>query len=154
MADATSGRGAVPPSASHTTSTKTAPSTPASVGATNVGAPPVLEFHPRTRAETPPVVQSSPGAGTYSTVPPAPPKATPVIPLDDEPAKSSIDYSRLRISDNKSFSEAYIEAVDLNDQASRLKDEEQVALRSLQMIHNVSSPTFAPYTFSDILPLQ
>ena len=96
--------------------------------------------------ETPPVIQSSPGTGTYSTVPPAPTKATPVIPLDDEPAKSSIDYSRLRISDNKSFSEAYIEAVKLN--------EEQVALRSLQMIHNVSSPSCALYTFSDILLLQ
>ena len=154
MADATSGRGAVPPSASHTTSTKMAPSTPASAGATNVGAPPVPEFHPRTRAETPPVVQSSSGAGTHPTMPQAPPKAAPVIPLDDEPAKSSIDYSRLRISDNKSFSEAYIEAVELNDQASRLKDEEQVALRSLQMIHNLSSPTCALFTCSAILLLQ
>ena len=154
MADATSGRGTVPPSTSQTTSTRTAPSTPASAGATNVGAPPVPESHPRTRVETPPVIQSSSGTGTYSTLPQAPQKATPVIPLDDEPARSSIDYSRLRISDNKSFSEAYIEAVELNDQASRLKDEEQVALRSLQMIHNVSSPTCALYTFSDILPLQ
>ena len=83
-------------------------------------------------------VQSSSETRTYTAAPEAPPafqKATP------EPAKSSIDYSRLRISDDKSFSEAYIEAVELNDQASRLKDEEQMALRSLQMIHHVSSLT-------------
>ena len=154
MADATSGRGAVPPSTSQTTSTRTAPSTPASAGATNAEAPTVPESHPRTRVETPPVIQSSSGTGTYSTLPQAPQKSTPVIPLDDEPAKSSIDYSRLRISDNKSFSEAYIEAVELNDQASRLKDEEQVALRSLQMIHNVSSLTSTLHTFSASLLLQ
>ena len=97
--------------------------------------------------ESPLVIQSSSGTGTPTTVPqgtPAPQKATP------EPAKSSIDYSRLRISDDKSFSEAYIEAVELNDQASRLKDEEQMALRSLQMIHHVSSLTSTLYTFSII----
>ena len=156
MADATSGRGAIPPSTSQTTSTRTAPSTPASAGATNAGAPPIPESHPRTRVETPSVIQSSSGTGTPTTVPQAPPaspKATPVIHLHDEPARSSIDYSRLRISDNKSFSEAYIEAVELNDQASRLKDEEQVALRSLQMIHNVSSLTSTLHTFSASLLL-
>ena len=42
------------------------------------------------------------------------------------------------VADNKFFSEAWIEAVDLNDQAAKLKDDEQLALRSLQMIHNVS----------------
>ena len=142
MTDVTSGRGAVPPSTSQTTSTRTAPSTPASTGATNTATPPVPESITRTRQETPLVVQSSPRTGTPTTAPQAPPasqKATPVIQLNDEPARSSIDYSRLRISDNKSFSEAYIESVELNDQASRLKDEEKVALRSLQMIHNVSS---------------
>ena len=157
MADTTSTCGAVPPSTSQTTSTRTAPSTPASAGATNAATPPVPESHPRTRVETPPVIQSSSWTGTYSTVPQAPPaspKTTPVIHLNDEPAKSSIDYSQLRISDNKSFSEAYIEAVELNDQASRLKDEEQVALRSLQMIHNVSSLTSTLYTFSASLLLQ
>ena len=140
MTDVTSGRGAVPPSTSQTTSTRTAPS--ASV--TNTGTPPVPESQPRTRVETPPVIQSSSGTGTYTNVPQAPSapqKATHVIPLNEEPASSSIDYSRLRISDNKSFSEAYIEAVELNDQASRLKDEEQMALRSLQMIHHVISLT-------------
>ena len=70
--------------------------------------------------------------------PPAPQKAASAAHLIDEPAKSSIDYSRLRVSDNKSFSEAWIEAIDLNDQAARLKDDEQLALRALQMIHNVS----------------
>ena len=137
----TSSRGAVPPSTSQTTSTKTAPSTPASAGATATATPPVPESHPRTRAETPLVVQSSSGTRTPTTVPQAPPtsqKATPMAQLADEPAKSSIDYSRLRISDDKSFSEAYIEAVELNDQSARLKDEEQLALRSLQTIHNVS----------------
>ena len=62
----------------------------------------------------------------------------------DKPAKSSIDYSRLRVADNKSFSEAWIEAVDLNDQAAKLKDDEQLALRSLQLIHNVSFLTSSP----------
>ena len=81
------------------------------------------------------MVQSSSETRTQTTAPqasPAPQKATP------EPAKSSIDYSRLRISDDKSFSEAWIEAIELNDQAARLKDDEQLALRSLQMIHNVN----------------
>ena len=96
--------------------------------------PPVPESHPETRVETPLVIQSSSGAA--------------------EPAKSSTDYSRLRISDDKSFNEAYIEAVELNDQASRLKDEEQAALRSLEMIHNVSALTCTPYVFSVNLLLQ
>ena len=140
MADVTSARGAVPPSTSQT-STRTAPSTPASAGATTTATPPVPESIPRTRVETPLVVQSSTGTGTPTTAPQAPPpsqKATPVAQLIDEPSKPSIDYSRLRISDDKSFSEAYIEAVELNDQSARLKDEEQLALRSLQTIHNVS----------------
>ena len=97
--------------------------------------------------ETPLVVQSSSETRTQTTAPqasPPPQKTTP------EPAKSSIDYNRLRISDDKSFSEAYIEAVELNDQASRLKDEEQMALRSLQMIHHVSSLTSTLYSFSII----
>ena len=86
------------------------------------------------------MIQSSSETRAHPTAPeasPTPQKATP------EPAKSSIDYSRLRISDDKSFSEAFIEAVELNDQASRLKDEEQAALRSLQMIHHVSALTSA-----------
>ena len=107
--------------------------------------------------ETPLVVQSSSGTGTPTAVPQAPPalqKAAPTSQLNTEPTKSSIEYSRLRISDDKSFTEAYIEAVELNDQASRLKDEEQTALRSLQMIHNVSSLTSTLYTFSVNLLLQ
>ena len=103
------------------------------------------------------MVQSTSGTGTPTTVPQAPPasqKATPITQLNDEPARSSIDYSRLRISDDKSFSEAYIEAVELNDQSARLKDEEQLALRSLQIIHNVSSLTSTIYTFSASLLLQ
>ena len=107
MTDVTSGRGAVPPSTSQTTSTRTAPSTPASVGVTNTATSPVPESQPRSRVETPPVIQSSSGTGTYTTVtqaPSAPQKATPVIQLNDEPTRSSVNYSRLRISDNKSFS--------------------------------------------------
>ena len=42
------------------------------------------------------------------------------------------------MADSKSFSEAWIEAIELNDQAAKLKDDEQLALRSLQLIHNVS----------------
>ena len=91
--------------------------------------------------ETPLLVQSSSGTRTPTIMPQAPPtsqKETPAAQLTDEPAKSSIDYSQLQISDDKSFSEAWIEAVELNDQSARLKDEEQLALRSLQTIHNVS----------------
>ena len=75
----------------------------------------------------------------------APPKAAPVAQPSDKPAKSSIDYSRLRVADNLSFSEAWAEAVDLNDQSARLKDDEQAALRSLHMIHNVSLTTSTLY---------
>ena len=140
----TSSRGAVPPSTSQSTSTKTAPSTPATAGATTTGTPPIPESAAGTRVETPLVIPSPSGAGTPTTAPKAPPapqKATPTAQLNTQPAKSSTDYSRLRISDDKSFNEAYIEAVELNNQASRLKDEEQMALRSLQMIHNVSALT-------------
>ena len=87
------------------------------------------------------MAQSSSGTKTpviMPQAPPAPQKAASAAQLNDEPAKSSIDYSRLRVADNKSFSEAWIEAIELNDQAARLKDDEQLALRSLQMIHNVS----------------
>ena len=141
MADVTSARGSVPPSTSQTTSTRTAPSAPASTGVTICTTPNVPESLTRTRGKTTLVVQSSSGTKTPTTVPQAPPaprRAAPADHLNDEPAKSSIDYSRLRVADNKSFSEAWIEAVDLNDQAARLKDDEQLALRALQMIHNVS----------------
>ena len=138
-------------------STKTAPSTPASAGATAATTPPVPESAARTRVESPKIAQPTSKAGTYTfapQAPPAPQKATPTTQVDTEPAKSSIDYSRLRISDDKSFNEAYIEAVELNDQASRLKDDEQAALRSLQMIHNVSALTCALCIFFICLLLQ
>ena len=143
MADVTSARESVPPSASQTTSTRTAPSTPASADATITTAPTIPESLPRTRGEAPLVVQSSSGTETPMAIPqpsPAPHQAASTTQLN-EPAKSSIDYSRLQVADNKSFSEAWIEAIDLNDQATRLKDDEQLALRSLQLIHNVSFPT-------------
>ena len=103
------------------------------------------------------MIPSSSGAGTPTTTPQAPPsqeKAAPTSQLNTKPAKSSTDYSRLWISDDKSFNEAYIEAIELNDQASKLKDEEQAALRSLQMIHNVSALTSTLYIFSVNLLLQ
>ena len=140
----TSSRGAVPPSTSQTTSTKTAPSTPATAGVTTATTPPVPESATRTRVESPLVIPSSSEAGTYISAPQAPPapqESIPTAQVHTEPAKSATDYSRLRISDDKSFNEAYIEAVELNDQASRLKDEEQAALRTLQMVHNVSVST-------------
>ena len=87
------------------------------------------------------MAQSSSGTKTPVIVPQAPPapqKAASATQLNDEPAKSSIDYSRLRVADNKSFSEAWVKSIELKDQAARLKDDEQLALRSLQMIHNVS----------------
>ena len=118
MANVTSAHGTVPPSASQMTSTRTTPSTPASAGVTTTTAPTVPESLPRTRVETPLVVQSSSGTGTPTIVPQAPPapqKEASAAHLIDEPAKSSIDYSRLRVSDDKSFSEAWIEAIELND---------------------------------------
>ena len=153
----TSSRGVVPPSTSQTTSTKTAPSTPATAGATANTTPPVPESAARTRVESLMITQSPSEAGTHTSAPKAPPapqKAAPTAQLNTEPAKSSTDYSRLRISDDKSFNEAYIEAVELNDQASRLKDEEQAALRSLEMIHNVSALTCTLYIFFVSLLLQ
>ena len=141
MTDVTSSRETVPPSTSQTTSTRTVPSAPASAGVTICATPTVPESLTRTRGKTPLVVQSSSGTKTPMTVPQAPPaprKAAPADHLNDEPTKSSIDYSRLRVADNKSLSEAWIEAIELNDQAARLKDDEQLALRALQMIHNVS----------------
>ena len=153
----TSSRGAAPPSTSQTTSTKTAPSTPAPTGAAAAATPPAPESAARTRVESPLVIPSSSEAGTHISAPQAPPapqESTPTVQLHTEPAKSATDYSRLRISDDKSFNEAYIEAVELNDQASRLKDEEQAALRSLEMVHNVSTLTCTLYVFSVNLLLQ
>ena len=147
MTDVTSGRGPAPPSASQTTSTRTGPSTAASAGATT--APIIPESPSRTRAATPQIVQPSSGTETPDAAPqdqPAPSKATPTAPPNIK-TKSSTDYSRLRVSDNMSFFEAYAEAVDLNDQSARLKDDEQAALRSLHMIHTVSLLTFALYAF-------
>ena len=140
MADVTSARGSVPPSASHTTSTRTAPSTPASADVNITTAPTIPESLPETRVEAPLVVQSSSGTKTPAAIPQhssTPHQAASVDQLN-EPAKSSLDYSRLRVADNKSFSKAWIKIVELNDKSARLKDEEQLALRSLQMIHNVS----------------
>ena len=141
MVEVTSSRGAAPPSTSQTTSTKTAPSTPAPTGSATT-TPPVPESVARTRVESPFVIPSPSEGGTHTSdlqALPAHQESTPTAQLNTEPAKSTTDYSRLRISDDKSFNEAYIEAVELNDQASRLKDEEQMALRSLQMTHNVSA---------------
>ena len=95
-ADVTSARGTVPPSTSQTTSTRTAPSTPASAGVTITIAPTIPESLPRTRGETPLVVQSSSGTETPMIVPQAPPapqKAASAAQLNDEPAKSPICYS-------------------------------------------------------------
>ena len=147
MADVTSGRGPVPPSTSQTTSTRTGPSTAASAGATT--APTIPESPSRTRAATPQIVQPSSGTETPDTAPqthPAPMKPTPATSPNIK-TKSTTDYSRLRVADNMSFSEAYAEAIDLNDQSARLKDDEQAALRSLHMIHSVSSLTCTLYTF-------
>ena len=146
MTDVTASRGSVPPSTSQTTGTRTAPSTPASAGATTT-TPIILESPSRTRGVTPLVIPSSSRTEIPTAIPHFPPRATPVAQPNDKPAKSSVDYSRLRVADNMSFSEAYAEAVDLNDQSTRLKDDEQAALRSLHMIHNVSSLTSPLYAF-------
>ena len=140
MADVTSTRGSVPPSASHSTSTRTAPSTPASAGVNITTAPTIPESLPETRVGAPLVIQSSSGTGTPVAIAQPSPALHQAASADqpNEPAKSSIDYRRLRVADNKSFSEAWIEAVELNDQAAKLKDDEQLALRSLQLIHDVS----------------
>ena len=149
MVDVTSGRGPVPPSASETTSTRTGPSIAASAGATTT--PTIPESPSRTRAATPTIVQPCSGAATPDTAPqthPAPVKPTPTTSPNIK-VKSSTDYSRLRVADNMSFSEAFAEAIDLNDQSARLKDDEQAALRSLHMVHEVSSLTFYLLCFLD-----
>ena len=133
---------------------RSGPSTAASAGVTT--APTIPESPSRTRAATPQIVQPSSGTETPDTAPqthPAPVKPTPATSPNIK-IKSSTDYSRLWVADNMSFFEAYAEAVDLNDQSARLKDDEQAALRSLHMIHNVSSLTSTSLCFPGIILSQ
>ena len=53
-----------------------------------------------------------------------------------------IDYSRLRVGENKSFTDAWDEAFKLNEEAARVKGEELASLMALKMIHAVSPSTF------------
>ena len=52
-----------------------------------------------------------------------------------EPA---VDYSRLRLGENKSFVEAWEEAFKWNEEAARVKGEELASLMALKQIHTVS----------------
>ena len=51
----------------------------------------------------------------------------------------AIDYSRLRIGENKSFMDAWDEAFKWNEEATRVKGEELASLMAPKMVHAVSS---------------
>ena len=54
-----------------------------------------------------------------------------------------VDYSRLRIGENKSFMDAWNEAFKWNEEATRVKGEEMASLMALKMIHTVSPLPFS-----------
>ena len=68
----------------------------------------------------------------------APPTEAAKGPVDPSP-ELVIDYSRLRVGENKSFMEVWEEASRLNEEAARLQGEELSSLMALKMTHNVSS---------------
>ena len=113
----------VPPMTSTSTSTKTTPSAPVSTDVTIAAShPPIPESILTTRVKTPPAAKSQPQAGIQYAMTSAS-KATsteaakgPLI----QPSPLTIDYSRLRIGDNKSFMEAWEEASKLNEEAAWL----------------------------------
>ena len=57
----------------------------------------------------------------------------------------TVDYSRLRIGDNKSFMEVWEEASKLNEEATRLQNEELSSLMALKLIHSVSFSFFLSF---------
>ena len=61
----------------------------------------------------------------------------------DSASGLAIDYSRLRVGENKSFMDAWDEAVKWNEEATRVKGEELASLMALKMVHTVSPSPFS-----------
>ena len=134
-------------------STKVTPLAPVSTGVTIASTPPTIpESILTTRVKTPPVAKPQPKAGAQyiltSTSKTPPPEAA-KGPLDPSSILTA-DYSRLRIGDNKSFMEAWEEAFKLNEETTRLQNEELSSLMALKMIHSVSFSFFTQFTTSSI----
>ena len=116
-----------------------------STGVTIVTMPPVPpETELTTRAQSLLATKLQPMAQTEHTI-----TSTSKAPLPEsnkgpvDPASGlAIDYSRLRIGENKSFMDAWEEAFKWNGEAAKVKDEELASLMSLKMIHTVSPSPF------------
>ena len=54
----------------------------------------------------------------------------------------TVDYSRLRLGENKSFVDVWDEAFKWNEEDNRVKGEELASLMALKMIHVVSPLLF------------
>ena len=135
-----------PPTHSTSTSTKTTPSVVASTGVTIAATPPpipVVELV--TRVNCPPAAKPQPTAQaeyTMTSTSKAPPPEATKEPAD--PASDlAVDYSRLRVGENKSFTEAWDDALKWNEEAARVKGEEFASLMGLKMTH-VVSPSLYP----------
>ena len=135
-----------PPINSTSTSTKMTPSVAASTGVTIAATlPPIPVAELATWVNSPPAAKPQPAAQaeyTMTSTSKAPlPEATkePVDPASD----LAVDYSRLRVGENKSFAEAWDDAFKWNEEAARVKGEELASLMALKMIHAVS-PSLYP----------
>ena len=72
----------------------------------------------------------------------APPSEAAKGPIDPS-SNLVIDYSRLRVGENKSFMEAWEEASKLNEEAAKLQSEELSSLMALKMVQTVSSSIYS-----------
>ena len=130
---------------SSSTSTKTTPLVAASTGVTIAAMPAVApEAELTTRAQSSPAAKPQPGAPSEYAM-----TSTSKAPLSesnkgptDPASRLAIDYSRLRIGENKSFMDAGDEAFKWNEEATRVKGEELASLMALKMIHTVSPSSF------------
>ena len=93
-----------------------------------------------TRVNSPPAAKSQPAAQaeytmtrTYKAPPPEAAKE-PADPASD----LAVDYSRLRVGENKSFAEAWDDAFKWNEEAARVKGEELASLMAFKMTHAIS----------------
>ena len=87
------------------------------------------------------MIPSHPRLVTNQTHTKTPPREAAKGPLDPS-SILTVDYSRLRIGDNKSFMEAWEEASKLNEEVTRLQNEELSSLMALKLIHSVSFSFF------------
>ena len=142
--DVTSARQAGTPLTT-STSTRTTHSVAASTGVTIAAMPPVApETELTTRVQSPPATKPQPTTQTEYAM-----TSTSQAPLPESqkgPTDPSsglvVDYSRLRIGENKSFMDAWDEAFKWNEEASKVKGEELASLMALKMIHTVSPLLF------------